>query len=116
MLSRSATRVNSNKPCLLPTITLRFTCGEQRIGQTSKISKYYEHDCRLDLVTNIFQCQTNGKEKIRKKTKNKEVYQKKRTKISKEIRKTKLYFHYNITLINTESNRNISIILSKTTI
>ena len=100
----------------MPTITLRFTCGEQRIGQTSKISKYYEHDCRLDLVANIFQCQTNGKEKIRKKTKNKEVYQKKRTKISKEIRKTKLYFHYNITLINTESNRNISIILSKTTI
>ena len=88
----------------------------KKLVKHQKVSKYDNHDCRLDLVTNIFQCQTNGKEKTRKKTKNKEVYQKKRTKINKEIKTTKLYFHYNIILTNTESNRNISVILSKTTI
>ena len=113
MLSRSATRIN------------RVYCQQSRfvslavnkkLVKHQKVSKYYDHDCRLGLVTNIFQCQTNGKEKTRKKTKNKEVYQKKRTKINKEIKTTKLYFHYNIILTNTESNRNISVILSKTTI
>ena len=33
-------------PCLILIITFRFTCGERKICQTSKIPKYYDHDCR----------------------------------------------------------------------
>ena len=42
--------------------------------------------------------------------------QKKKKKISKQITTTKLYSQFKIILMNTERNRNIPTILSKTTI
>ena len=43
-------------------------------------------------------------------------YTKKKKKIRKQITTTKLYSQFKIILMNTERNRNISTILSKTTI
>ena len=108
---------NSKKPCLLPTITLRFTCSGQKFGQTSKSLKILWPDCKLHLITNKFQYQTNGKtKKTQGNKKQLNIQKKKKKKISKQITTTKPYSQFKIILMNTERNRNIPTILSKTTI
>ena len=32
-------------PCLLLIVTLRLTCGEMKIRESIRVSKYYVHDC-----------------------------------------------------------------------
>ena len=39
-------------PCLLLIIALHFTYGERKICSKTKVSKYYDHNCRLCCVQN----------------------------------------------------------------
>ena len=56
------------------------------------------------------------KQKNARKQKTIKYTKKKKKKISKQITTTKLYSQFKIILMNTERNRNIPTILSKTTI
>ena len=47
-------------------ITLHFTCHERKIWSIKKVSKYYEHDCSLNVVQN--NCSKNIRQTPHKKS------------------------------------------------
>ena len=59
-------RGNSYVQYLLLMITLHFTCHERKIWSIKKVSKYYEHDCSLNVVQN--NCSKNIRQTPQKKS------------------------------------------------
>ena len=59
-------RGNSYVQYLLLMITIHFTCHEKKIWSIKKVSKYYEHDCSLNVVQN--NCSKNIRQTPQKKS------------------------------------------------